>query len=179
MHAPSTEPPRGTPGIAMRNIDEIVRLEEAASQRRSRIERLADRIADFVGTVPFVALHLLWFAAWAAINLRLLPSLPAFDPYPFSLLCMIVAMEGVLLSSFVLIKQTRMSRRSDERGHLALQVALLTEQEVTKVIRMLDTMSARFGVQQHVVDDEARDLGRHTAVRELASRLRERLEPDR
>ena len=67
--------------------------------------------------------------------------LPRFDPYPFKLLCMIVSMEGVLLSTFVLIKQNRMGQRADRRNHLDLQVNLLTEQEVTKVIQMLEAIS--------------------------------------
>ncbi len=93
----------------------------------------------------------------------------AFDPYPFQLLCMIVSMEGVLLSTFVLIKQNRMSARADERNQLGLQVNLLAEEEVTKVLQMLERISAQLvaqppppgavppGVLQHLAA-EARDL---------------------
>ena len=164
----------GTQAI-LRNIEEIVRLEEEASRRRSLADRIADLIAGFAGRVTFVLFHLAWFAAWAAINAGLVPGVPAFDPYPFQLLCMIVSMEGVLLSTFVLIKQNRMSARADERSHLDLQINLLAEREITKVIEMLERISHELGVERAVVDEEARELGCNTAVGHLARELRERL----
>jgi uncharacterized membrane protein len=174
-----TEPPGGiAPPTAARNIEEVARLEQEAAARRSLADRVADLIAGFAGTVVFVLLHLLWFVVWATVNAGLVPGVPAFDPYPFQLLCMIVSMEGVLLSTFVLIKQNRMSARADERNHLGLQVGLLSEQEVTKVIQMLEGISAHLGIQREVVDAEAREPGRHTAVRGLAHQLRERLPPE-
>ena len=168
---------RGEPRAAVRNIEEVVRLEEAAMRRRSFADRVADLIAGFAGTVAFVLFHLLWFAGWAAVNAGLVPFLPAFDPYPFALLCMIVSMEGVLLSTFVLIKQNRMGALSDERSHLDLQISLLSEQEVTKIIRMLEQVSARLGIADEVVDAEVREMGATTAVGSLARALREKL-PD-
>jgi uncharacterized membrane protein len=104
--------------------------------------------------------------------------LPAFDPYPFQLLCMIVSLEAVLLSTFVLIKQNRMSALADERSHLDLQVSLLAEQEVTKVIQMLQRISTHLGVEATVMDAEARELGETTAVSGLAHRLRSKLHPE-
>ena len=167
---------RGEPRAAVRNIEEVVRLEEAAMRRRSFADRVADLIAGFAGTVAFVLFHLLWFAGWAAVNAGLVPFLPAFDPYPFALLCMIVSMEGVLLSTFVLIKQNRMGALSDERSHLDLQISLLAEQEVTKVIQMLERISTQLGIEDKVVDAEARELGQVTAVGGIAERLHRRLE---
>jgi uncharacterized membrane protein len=165
------------PRAAARNIEEVVRLEEDASRRRSLADRISDVIAGFAGTVTFVLLHLGWFAVWATINAGLIPGVPAFDPYPFSLLCMIVSMEGVLLSTFVLIKQNRMSARADERNHLGLQVSLLSEQEVTKVIQMLEGISAHLGIEREVVDSETKELGQNTAVGDLARQLRDKLPP--
>ncbi len=98
--------------------------------------------------------------------------MPAFDPYPFQLLCMLVSLEGVLLSTFVLIKQNRMSLRADRRAHLDLQVNLLTEKEVTKVLQLLERVSARLGME---VDTEARELGEVTALSELAEELEQKL----
>lgn len=165
------------PQVVAHNIAEIVRMEADDSRRRSFADRLSDRIADFVGSIGFVVMHIVWFALWASINAGLLKFVPAFDPYPFALLCMIVSLEGVLLSTFVLIKQNRMAARSDQRNHLGLQVSLLSEQEVTKVIQMLEGISAHLGIQHQVVDDEVRELGQNTAVANLARELRERL-PD-
>ena len=122
----------------MQNIQAVIRMEQEQEHERSTKDKVADSIGTFAGTVTFVAVHLVWFALWAAINTRLLPFVPAFDPYPFQLLCMIVSLEGVLLSTFVLIKQNRMGQRSDRRNQLDLQINLLTEKEVTKVIQMLE-----------------------------------------
>ena len=99
---------------------------------------------------------------------------PAFDPYPFQLLCMLVSLEGVLLSTFVLIKQNRMSNRADRRAHLDLQMNLLTEKEVTKVIQLLERISDHLGLTDHG-DAETRELGQETAVDELARELDQRL----
>ena len=168
----------GEPRRVVRNIEEVVGLEHEAARKRSLADRAADGIAAFVGTVVFVLLHLGWFGVWAAVNTGLVPILPAFDPYPFQLLCMIRSLEGVLLSTFVLIKQNRMSALADERSHLDLQVSLLAEQEVTKVIQMLDHISRELGIEAAVVDAEVRELSEHTAVGGLAERLRERLQQD-
>ena len=124
----------------------MIRLEEDAANRRSPLDRIADRIAALVGTVGFVATHLAWYALWLSINTGLLPVLRPFDRYPFSLLCLLISMEAVLLTSFVLIKQNRMGIRSDRRDHLDLQVNLLAEREVTKVMNMLQRMSDHLGM---------------------------------
>lgn len=171
-----TSAPQSTaPRAVVQNISEVVRMEEEAARRRSFADRMSDGIADFVGSVGFVLLHIVWFVVWAAVNARMAPFIPAFDPYPFALLCMIVSLEGVLLSTFVLIKQNRMASRSDERNHLNLQISLLSEQEVTKLIQMIEAISRHMGIAREVMDAEARELERNTAVADLARELRERL----
>jgi uncharacterized membrane protein len=169
-----TAPPH-PPRPALQNIEEIVNLEEEFRQRRSAADKIADAVAGFVGSVSFVAVHLLWFGGWVAINAGLVPGVPAFDPYPFVFLCMIVSLEGVLLSTFVLIKQNWMSQRADQRSHLDVQVNLLAENEVTKVIQMLEHISHKLGIEREVVDREARELGHTTAVGGLARELEEKL----
>ena len=165
------------PRTVLDNIQAIIELEERQEQERSFSDRIAGAVATFAGTVIFVVVHLVWFALWTSINLGLLKAVPAFDPYPFQLLCMLVSLEGVLLSTFVLIKQNRMGARADERNHLALQVSLLSEQEVTKVIQLLERISAQLGIEREVMDAQARELGEATAIQGLARQLRERL-PD-
>lgn len=160
------------PRTVLDNIQAIVELEERQEQQRSLSDRVADGIAGFVGTVGFVLLHLVWFGLWVVINMRLIKPVPAFDPYPFQLLAMLVSLEGVLLSTFVLIKQNRMSNRADRRAHLDLQVNLLTEKETTKVIQLLERVSRHLGVD---VDRETRELAEVTAVQELARELDNKL----
>ena len=162
------------PRTVLENIEAIIDLEERQDQERTLSDRVADLIATFAGTVLFVLVHLVWFGLWAAINLGWIKLIPAFDPYPFQLLCMLVSLEGVLLSTFVLIKQNRMSKRADRRAHLDLQVNLLTEKEVTKVIQLLQRMSQHMGMEDGV-DGETRELGQMTAVTDLARELNQKL----
>lgn len=167
----------GAPRAAVRNIAEVVRLEEEAARRRPPSSRIADAAAGFAGTLGFVAAHATWIALWAAANTGLLPGVPIFDPYPFGLLGGLFSLEGVLLAAFVLMKQNRMSARAEERSHLDLQISLLAEQEVTKVIQMLGRIGAQLGIEERVVDPEAQELGAVTAIGELAHELQEQL-PD-
>jgi uncharacterized membrane protein len=169
------EQERRDPSPAQDNIDAIVHLEEEALKRRCLSDKMADAVADFVGSVPFVALHIVWFVIWVAINRGMVPFLKAFDPYPFALLCMIVSLEGVLLSTFVLIKQNRMGHRADHRAHLNLQINLLSEKEVTKVIQMLEGISSRLGIRDQVVDSEVRELEHNTAVENLSRQLEQKI----
>lgn len=169
-----TRPPV-TPRAAQENIEQVVRLEQQAEQKRTRSEKIADAIAAFVGSMPFVFMHLIWFVIWVAINLGWIPFIKAFDPYPFALLCMIVSLEAVVLSTFVLIKQNRMSQRADNRSHLDLQVNLLSEKETTKLIQMIERMSRKMGIEDDVVDPEVTELGQATAVENLAHSLEEKL----
>ncbi|MBN9562950.1 MAG: DUF1003 domain-containing protein [Alphaproteobacteria bacterium] len=138
--------PSADPGPVEENVAAVAGLEAEALGRRTTADRASDAIAAFVGTIGFVALHLVWFALWASINTGLIPFVPAFDPYPFQLLCMIVSMEGVLLATFVLIKQNRMSYLSDRRAHLDLQVNLLAEREVTRLLQITGEIARRVGV---------------------------------
>jgi uncharacterized membrane protein len=125
------------PNPAKENIQAIASLDEAAFDRQSVVDRISARISQFVGSLWFVILHLVWFVAWALWNLHVVPGLKPFDPFPFGLLTMIVSLEGVLVSTFVLITQNWMSRQADRRAHLDLQVNILAEQEMTMVLKML------------------------------------------
>src|SRR6476659_9038659 len=94
------------PNPAKENIQAIASLDEAAVQRQSFADRVSSAISHFVGSLWFVLLHVAWFGGWAAWNLGWLRGLTPFDPFPFGLLTMIVSLEGVLVSTFVLITQT-------------------------------------------------------------------------
>lgn len=159
----------GTAPTVRENIRTVVEIEDRQAGGSTLGQRAGDKIASFAGTIAFVVLHLVAFVAWAVINRELVPGVPAFDPYPFSLLTMIVSMEGVLLTAFVLIKQNRMSALEDRRSHLDLQINLLTEKEVTKLIQMVDQIAAKIGV--NAADDETRELGKITAIGDLSHEL--------
>lgn len=157
-----------TPRTAQANINAVMKLEEEALRDRNTADRISDAIANFVGSIPFVALHVVWFAIWASINCGVFGASWKFDPYPFALLCMLVSLEGVLLSTLVLIKQNRMGRHADQRNHLDLQINLLAEKEVTKVLQLQQLICKRLGITEIEMDEEIGELSRVTAVDNLA-----------
>ena len=157
------------------HIDSIVRQEEEALERRSRSERLADAVGSFAGSLLFVVLHLLLLVAWLLINSGKITSGRPFDPYPFSLLGVIVAVEAVILSSFILMRQNRMMRRGERRDHLNLQVDLLAEKEITKLLQMVSAICGQMGLQNIMADKEIRDLSQNTSIESLSQTLEDRL----
>lgn len=167
-----------TPPSAQSNINTVVALEEEAKQRRTTADRISDTIANFVGSISFVMLHLVWFGLWVTLNTGLLGGKLKFDPYPFALLCMLVSLEGVLLSTFVLIKQNRMSQRADQRAHLDLQVNLLSEKEVTKILQLQRLICARLEIQEAADDAEVVELSSVTAVGNIAHELDQKMPRD-
>lgn len=164
------------PHAVIENIDQVARGEEELAERRGLGERLGDLVGTSAGTLAFVCGQLVFVLGWALVNAGLVPGLPVFDPFPYSLLSGLLSLEGVLLTCFVLIKQAHESRLSERRSHLNLQANLLTEKEVTKLIQMLERMSAAEGTQDRVTDEETRELGQVTAVGELARELDRRLD---
>ena len=109
--------PSGDPVVE--SIETILRIDNADLQRRTWADLLADHVAGFTGSIYFVILHLTWFGLWTLWNTGLLMSAKPFDPFPLQLLSVIVSLEGVLLVTFVLIKQNRMAYLSDRRAHWA------------------------------------------------------------
>ena len=171
-HEPDTTKAQAT------NIDTVVRLEAEDEQRVSHTHRLSEAIGSFAGTNLFIFLQLACVAVWVSINTGALRVLPAFDPFPFSLLATVLSLEGVLLIGFVLISQKRMSQRADQRSHLDLQINLLAEKEVTKVIQLLQGLSRHMGMDETLADAETKELAKDTAVESLARGLRESLDKD-
>lgn len=166
------EPRTNAPDPVVENIEAILRMEAASLESRHLADRLADAIAGFTGTIWFVVLHLVWFGAWVVINTGILPIIPPFDRYPFQLLAMIVSLEAVLLSTFVLIKQNRMGYVSDRRAHLDLQINLLAEREVTKILQLSEQVAQQLKLQP---DELARRLSKETRVEGLMQTLDRKL----
>ena len=129
-----------------RNIVTLLRLREETARRRTLQAYLADGITWFSGKMSFVYLHVLWFGAWIVVNAGLVPALRPFDPFPYGLLTMIVSLEAIFLSTFVLISQNRLSEEADRRADLDLHIGLLTEHEVTRVLQMLDAVHRKLGI---------------------------------
>lgn len=158
------------------NIATIARLEEEYNRRRSVADRLADRIGDFAGSMTFVLVHVLLIGGWIAVNLGAFPAAKPFDPYPFMLLGCALSIEAIFLSTFVLIKQSRMSRRGDERAHLDLQINLLAEREMTLMLQMLQSICTTMGI--HAPAQEVQDLAQNTPVQAVANELQKAMSPE-
>jgi uncharacterized membrane protein len=133
--------------IMMRNIRTIIDLRQNATRQRGLQDRIADSITNFSGRMVFVYLHIVWFSVWILLNTGRL-GLPVFDPFPYGLLTMIVSLEAIFLSTFVLISQNRQSEEAERRSDLDLQMDLLTEHELTRALLMLDKIQEKLGVEK-------------------------------
>jgi len=131
-----------TASETQKSIRDICRLEQEALDKRSPGERLGDFIATQAGRMWFIVLHAIWFAVWISLNGGFIRSVRVFDPFPFSLLTMIVSLEAIFLSLFILMSQNRASRQADHRSHLDLQINLLSERENTIMLQMLRALCA-------------------------------------
>jgi uncharacterized membrane protein len=136
--------PRSVDELTERNVQEIHRLECAALRHRSWTDLLADRVSGFGGSPTFLWLHVLWFGAWLTFNS--LPAVKHFDPFPFTFLTLVVSLEAIFLSTFILISQNHAARISDRRNQLDLQINLLTEQENTKMLHLLTRIAKKLDV---------------------------------
>jgi uncharacterized membrane protein len=154
-------------------IEVIARHEQEFLERRTQAERIIDGIAGFVGSLPFVAVHLGLFAVWILINV--LPHTRHFDPRPFGLLQTCVAMEAILVSSFILMRQARLGRRSDERDHMMLQILLLTEKELTALLGMDRQIASEMGLSRAANNQEVRDLSQETSIDDLQQTIKDNL----
>ncbi|MEH1888989.1 MAG: DUF1003 domain-containing protein [Nostoc sp.] len=146
--------------VIQRNIRTLIRLRAKAANKRNLQDRIADTITSFSGHIVFVYVHLVWFGAWIILNTGKLGVHP-FDPFPYGLLTMVVSLEAIFLSTFVLISQNQLSQESEYRANLNLQIALLTEHEVTRVLQMLDAIQDKMGIENDE-DSELADLEMET-----------------
>jgi uncharacterized membrane protein len=151
--APSTDE-RRVRRISSAGAFGAVKAHHAA--QRTRFESVADQLTILAGSTPFLVSHVVWFATWVAWNTGLL-GLPAFDPYPFGFLTLVVSLEAIFLSIFVLMTQARESTIGELREEVALQVSLRTEAEVTKALQLISGLYTRLG-QKLVEDDELREM---------------------
>jgi len=161
------------------NVETILRHEQEFLAGRSHAERLGDSTAAIVGSLGFVACQLLFVAGWILINVSHVFAIRHFDPVPFSLLSCCLALEGILLASFILMRQARLSRRSDERGHLMLQILMLTEKEVTAVIGMNRQIAVKLGLGEVGANRSIEQLGEETSIDEVAESIQQNLAGDR
>lgn len=175
--APADTPNPETGTVADANIRTVARIKEAAAERRTIAQRVSDGVSSFASRESAVAWHVAWFVIWIVLNLRVFPIEP-FDPFPFSLLSIVVGMEAIILALFVLASQKRFTREEEHRAHLDLQVNLLAEQEMTLVMQMLKELCEHHGLRDTIRSKAFRELAKSTDVGQLAEDLERHLGED-
>lgn len=148
----------------------VAQIEAAELARRTAPERFSDTVAGVAGTAAFAAFHVVWFAGWIVWNTGLVPRWKPIDPYPFSFLTLIVSLEAIFLSIFVLISQNNLTRQSERRANLDLQINLLAEQESTKTVALLERIARHLRVPAPAETDE-RELAAPTDINDVVSTL--------
>lgn len=139
-------------------------------KNRNLSEKLADEITNAFGSTWFFTLNLLWFLGWIAINTHLIPGIAAFDPFPFGLLTTIVSLEAIFLSIFVLISQNRAAKIADLREEIDLQINVRAEQEITRILVMLDEIHDHLGLEAED-DEELRGMKQKTDLSSLEKKI--------
>jgi uncharacterized membrane protein len=156
LHNPADNLPQMAQ-VVKRNIDALVQRRKEEDRKKTTEERIADHITRFTGSMLFVYLHLLLFGLWITWNLGWI-GLKPFDP-SFVVLAMFASVEAIFLSTFVLISQNRMNLQADKRAELDLQVSLLAEHEITRLVTLVTAMAKKMNIDA-AYDEEINELSK-------------------
>lgn len=159
--------------LTEQNIESIVKLERSARAERTESDLVAQGIARFCGSMTFVWVHVIWFSLWILLNL--IPGIKHIDPFPFTFLTLVVSLEAIFLSTFILISQNQDAKISERRNHLDLQINLLSEQENTRMLVMLQAIARKVGAQTKELPD-IESLREDTQPEKLALQIKQREE---
>lgn len=166
--AGTVQQPRPPDATTARNIETVAAIEAASQASRGSLDRVSARISRFASTTRFILLHVVWFAGWVVTN-SLVES--PIDPYPFTFLTLLTSLEAIFLSSFVLISQSQLEHVAGRRAELDLQINLLAEAEMTKVLAAVQAIAEHLGVAAVAADPKARELAVDTDVPALMQAL--------
>lgn len=143
--------------IVRENAKTVQAMQDRLVEAESPIDHVAAVISKFAGSSWFVVIHALWFTLWIVGGSGAFPELGfvEIDPYPFSLLTLIVSLEAIFLSTFVLISQNKLAAAADRRADLDLHINLLAEQKAAKTLELLgqiteqlNAMASEFHIHQ-------------------------------
>jgi uncharacterized membrane protein len=141
---PSPDPP-GLTSVLSRNLHRMHDRRAKEEAQATFSERVSDAITKFAGSMTFVIIHAIAYGTWIAINLGVAPGIKPFDP-SFVVLAMEASVEAIFLSTFVLISQNRMMGAAAKQSDLDLQINLLAEHELTRLVSLVDAMAKKMGV---------------------------------
>ena len=131
----------------LRKSDEVIRrtvtrnANDVTAERQTTLTRIADAVPSVTGNLPSVVVHALFFGAWIAINLSLFGALRIFDPYPFGLLSVIVSLESIVLTLFVLTSQNRQRARERIRSDIEFETSMNTELKMVYLHEKIDKLT--------------------------------------
>jgi uncharacterized membrane protein len=120
-------------------------------------DKAADKITSFAGSMNFVYAHSAWFGIWVLINLGLFGASARFDTFPFGLLTLIVSLEAIFLSTFVMISQNRQANAAEVRSELDYHTNVKAEREIDVVMKTLERMASKQGIEIADLLDELHD----------------------
>lgn len=152
----------------------LTTLKAKANAERTLTERVADVITALCGSFTFLSLNALWFAAWILINTGILPIVQPFDPFPFSLLTTIVSLEAIILAIIVLVSQNRAGKIDDLREEVHLQINLIAEKEITKLIQLQVKLLEKNGIDI-AQDTELQEMLKPIMAEKLETELRKEI----
>jgi uncharacterized membrane protein len=159
------------PLAAKKNVELVAQVEQQLLGRASPMECVGDGVARFFGSPWFLLAHAAFLAVWIVFNAGAIQSGIPFDPYPFPFLSVVISVEFIFLTTFVLMNQRLQSRRQEHWSHLNLQICMLAEQEITKNMQLLDLVCNRLQVDKPGPDQEMAEFARETPVTALVDEI--------
>ncbi len=165
------------PKIVEEQRKRIKSMKARMDANRSWSDRVADRISNSFGSMGFFAFHVVYFSSWVIFNLGYIPGFEPFDPYPFGFLTMVVSLEAIFLSIFVLISQNRAAKIDDVREEVDLQINVRAEQEITRIINILDEIHDKLGLDAKD-DRQLKKMKKNIDLRKIEKDVMKEMEED-
>jgi uncharacterized membrane protein len=159
--------------LTRRNVAIIAQMEKAAENVRTRGDRVADRVAAWVGSWTFIIAQTVILLLWIVLNV--VAWMRHWDPYPFILLNLALSFQSAYAAPILMISQNRQAKLSERRNHLDLQINMLAEQETTEILRLLRLLCEHTGVRLDEVDSE-RALEEETRHAEIVRQIQGEIE---
>jgi uncharacterized membrane protein len=166
------------PPMVLKNLSSLAEVEQRLAQHSTQVDRISDSVTGLTGSIRFIIAHLIIFAVWVLLNAPWILGTHAFDPYPYVFLNFVLAVEAVLLGTFVLMSQNRQNRQADLWLHVVLQISMLAEQESTKSLQMLKRICESLDLRDTAKDPELKQLIQTTQLETLARELEQARDPE-
>ena len=151
----------------------IESFEAKELERRPLSIKIADWLTSGFGSITFLLFNLLFFTFWILANTGNVPGVPVFDPFPFILLTMLVSLEAIVLTVIVLVSQNRQAEITTLREELDMQVNLMAEREITKVLDLQKIIIKKLGVK--IKDPELEEMTKETDISYIEQQLAEQI----